>query len=134
MKRTTQRIVAIVLVAAAATWVAALFGFASGFLSDDPPLVNPYATGATTTTTTPGPVITIVGFAFAGDTTAAVGDEVTVSNQSSSSHTWTAREGSFASGSIPAGGSFTFVFEAAGTYEFFCEFHPAMSGSLTVTG
>ncbi len=134
MKRITQRIVAIVLVVAAAIWVAALFGFASGFLSDEPPAVNPYATGSTTTTTTPGAVITIIGFAFGGDTTAAVGDTVTVSNQSSSSHTWTAVGGSFASGSIPAGGSFTFVFEAAGSYEFFCEFHPGMSGSITVTG
>ncbi len=134
MKRTVQRIVAIVLVAAAATWVAALFGFASGFLSDDPPAVNPYATGSTTTTTAADPVITIVGFAFGGDATAVVGDEVTVSNQSSSSHTWTDRAGSFTSGSIPAGGSFTFVFDTAGAYEFFCEFHPGMSGLITVTG
>lgn len=132
MKHTVQRIVAVVLAVAATIWVAALFGFASGFLSDDPPAVNPYATGSTTTTTTPDPVITITGFVFGGDAVAAVGAEVTVSNQSSSSHTWTARDGSFASGSIPAGGSFTFVFETAGTYEYFCEFHPGMSGSITV--
>lgn len=133
MKRTIQRIVAIVLMAATALWGAALFGFASGLLSDEPPAINPYATGSTTTTPASS-VITIVGFAFGGDDAAAVGTEVTISNQSSSSHTWTARDGSFASGSIPAGGTFTFVFDAAGTYEFFCEFHPGMSGSITVTG
>ena len=90
-KRGIRRLVAVVLVVAAATWVAALLGFASGFLSDDPPAVNPYATTATTSTTTAGPVITIVGQAFGGDTTGTVGDEVTVSNESASSHTWTAR-------------------------------------------
>ena len=133
-KRGIRRLVAVVLVVAAATWVAALLGFASGFLSDDPPVINPYATAATTSTTTPGPVITIVGQAFDGDTTGTVGDEVTVSNESGSSHTWTARDGTFRSGTIVAGGSFTFVFDRPGTYEFFCEFHPAMSGTITITG
>jgi len=124
----------VVLVVAAATWVAALAGFASGFLSDDPPAINPYATAATTSTATAGPVITIVGQAFGGDTTGTVGDEVTVSNESGLSHTWTARDGTFHSGTIAAGGSFTFVFDRPGTYEFFCEFHPAMSGTITITG
>ncbi len=43
-KRRIKRIVGIVLIAATALWIAALFGFASGYLSDDPPLVNPYST------------------------------------------------------------------------------------------
>ena len=42
--RRIERMVGIVLLGAAALWVAALFGFASGYLSDDPPAVNPYST------------------------------------------------------------------------------------------
>ena len=43
-KRRIERIVGMVLLAGAALWIAALFGFASGYLSDDPPAVNPYST------------------------------------------------------------------------------------------
>ena len=125
-----QRIVGVVLVVAAAAWVAALGGFASGFVSDDPPTVNPYASGPTTE---PGPVITIVGFAFGGAASVAVGQTLTVSNQDTVAHTWSAADGSFTSGSISPGGSFTWVFEQTGTYNYFCRFHDAMTGSITVT-
>ena len=131
-KRTIERIVATVLLVAGAAWVAALGGFGSGFISDDPPAVNPYATGSTTTTAA-GPVITIVGFAFGGDATVGVGQVLTVSNQSSSSHTFTARDDSFESGSIAAGTSFALTFDQPGVHEFFCRFHDGMGGTVTVT-
>lgn len=132
-KRVVQRIVATVLALAGATWVAALGGLGSGLISDDPPAVNPYATRTTTTNLT-GPVITIIGFAFGGDDTVAVGQQLTVSNQSSSSHTWTARDGTFDAGSIAAGTSFTITFDQPGVHEFYCRFHDGMGGTITVTG
>ena len=56
MERRIERMVAIVLLAAAITWIAALFGFASGYLSDDPPAVSPYSSTADVGWFSPPPV------------------------------------------------------------------------------
>ncbi len=149
---TLNRIVGWVLTSAAVVFVLLLAGVASDALTDDPPVVSPYATGSddkagdtsppTTsappepndTTAATGTAITISGFAFGDPTSGVVGGEVTVTNTDGASHTWTSRDGVFDSGSIASGDSFSFVFDAPGDYDFFCSIHPSMTGAISVTG
>jgi len=80
-----------------------------------------------------GGSLEISGFQF-GASTVGAGGQVTVSNRDGAPHTVTADGGAFDSGEV-AGGS-TGAFGApsqAGTYEFHCEIHPDMSGTLTVS-
>ncbi len=69
------------------------------------------------------------------DLTIEVGDTVTWTNLDSVSHTATSTSGpaSFDSGFLAIGDTFSFTFDTAGTYEYFCEPHPNMIGSITVT-
>jgi plastocyanin len=78
--------------------------------------------------------ITIGNFAFSGVTEVAVGTTVTVTNTDGTPHTWTAEDDSFDSGAIAPGESFEFTFTEAGDFAFFCNFHPSMTGTITVTG
>lgn len=78
--------------------------------------------------------ITIAGFAFSGVTDVTVGTTVTITNTDSAPHTWSADDGAFDSGSIAPGGTFEFTFTEAGTFAYHCNFHPSMSGTITVTG
>ena len=79
-------------------------------------------------------VITIAGFAFSGITEVAVGTTVTVTNTDGSPHTWSADDGTFDSGALSKGESFQFTFTEPGTYEYHCNFHQSMTGTITVTG
>ncbi len=79
-------------------------------------------------------MVEIADFAFGPDTvTIPVGGSITWTNNDSALHTATAmdREG-LQSGTLNQGDSFTQVFDTAGTYEYFCEFHPNMSGTIIV--
>lgn len=49
-------------------------------------------------------------------------------------HTVTATDGSFNSGTIQSGDSFSQTFDTPGIYQYLCEFHEGMVGSITVTG
>lgn len=93
-------------------------------------------TNSTTTTAgaDPGATVVIEGFAFAEVSDAAVGEEVVVRNNDATGHTWTSTDGTFDSGTIAGGDTFTFTFGAAGEYSFFCGIHPTMTGSITITG
>jgi plastocyanin len=91
----------------------------------------------TTTTTAPQPralQITIANFAFSGDTGGSVGDTVSVVNNDSVTHTWTAIGGAFNSGNVSGGATFTFTFGSSGTFDYFCQIHPSMTGSITISG
>ncbi len=62
-----------------------------------------------------------------------VGGSVTWTNGGTEPHTATARDREvLQSGTLTQGESFTETFEAAGTYDYFCEFHPNMKGTLVV--
>ena len=59
---------------------------------------------------------------------------VTWVSRSISYDTVTGRDGAFGSGVIPPGGTFTYAFTAPGTYDYFCQFHPWMTGTVVVLG
>jgi len=119
------------IIGAAVLALVALLAACSG--DEDDPTAT---TGATEATGATGAEldITIVDFAFSGPSTAAVGDTVTVTNEDSIGHTWTAVDGEFNSGSLAEGETFDFTFDEAGEFDFFCSVHPDMQGSITVEG
>lgn len=61
-----------------------------------------------------------------------VNNTVTWTNNDSSIHTVTANDGSFDSGYLNPGDSFTHTFTTAGVYEYHCQLHPWMVGYVTV--
>lgn len=78
--------------------------------------------------------ITIADFAFEGPAEVPVGTTVVITNTDGTAHTWTAVDGSFGSGELGEGDSFEFTFDEPGVYEYRCNFHPTMTGTITVTG
>ncbi len=64
-----------------------------------------------------------------------VGQTITWTNEDGVPHTATQKpSGSgFQSSTIASGESFSFTFETAGTFEYFCEFHPNMVGTVIVS-
>lgn len=90
------------------------------------------ADGGTPGGTGDGATVAIRDFTFAA-TSAAPGAAVTVANADGVSHTVTATGGEFDSGEVPGGATGTFQApDASGTYEFLCNIHPGMTGTLTV--
>jgi plastocyanin len=57
---------------------------------------------------------------------------VTWLNNDNAPHTVTANDGSFASGNIAPGDSFSFTFTRPGTYAYHCIYHPWMTGIIVV--
>ncbi len=77
--------------------------------------------------------VDIAGFAFAPQTvTVHVGDTVTWSNSDARSHTATADDGSFDTGTIANGTSKSVLFSTAGTFGYHCKIHPDMTASVVV--
>ncbi len=62
-----------------------------------------------------------------------VGETVTWVNDDSGRHTVTSKDGVFDSGMMGKGQSFSFIFDKAGEYPYFCEPHPNMVGTVVVT-
>ena len=62
-----------------------------------------------------------------------VGQSVTWTNKDTDPHDVTANDGSFYSGPIPAGGSWSWTFTRPGTYPYFCTIHPDMHGEVIVS-
>lgn len=91
-------------------------------------------TAAAEPETSPTLSITIAAFRFSGDETGTVGDTVQITNSDSVGHTWTSTDGAFHSGVIGSGETFTYTFEEAGSYPFFCQIHTEMSGSIEIDG
>ena len=62
------------------------------------------------------------------------GTVVTWTNSDVVAHTATATDprGAFDSGNLNPGQSFSFTFDTAGTYEYFCSYHPFMKGTIVV--
>jgi plastocyanin len=64
--------------------------------------------------------------------TARVGEEVVWKNTGALVHTVTADDGTFDSGNLSTGDSFSFTFDTPGTYTYHCEVHPNMTATITV--
>jgi plastocyanin len=75
--------------------------------------------------------ISIKGYAFSSASlTVASGTTVTWTNNDAVTHTVTADDGSFDSGNIAPGATFSHKFSAAGTVNYHCSIHPTMKGSI----
>jgi plastocyanin len=74
------------------------------------------------------------GIAFANDLTLAPGAEFVLDNEDSTVHTLTADDGSFDSQDVAAGARSEPMTapDAPGTYDFHCEIHSSMTGTITV--
>ena len=76
--------------------------------------------------------VAIQDFAYGDPLEITVGTTVTWTNMDSAPHTATS-SGNFQSDRLDQGQSYSFTFEEAGTFEYFCEFHPNMVSTITVT-
>lgn len=63
-----------------------------------------------------------------------VGGTVVWTNKDDMAHTVTDLNGSFDSGSIAAGQTYTRTFNTAGTYTYHCTIHPAMANAIVIVG
>lgn len=107
-----------------------------GFLEvrDDAPLVrDPSAAGGTGAAGSGGNDVTIQDFAFApADLEVAAGTEITWTNDDPAPHTVTAEDGSFDSGTLEPGQTFSVPVQGNGPVTYRCEIHPDMVGTITV--
>jgi plastocyanin len=78
--------------------------------------------------------VTIADYTFEpAEITVPVGTTVTFTNKDSTPHTATSkRQGAFDSGSIDTGKTATITLSEAGTFAYYCQFHPFMKGTITV--
>jgi plastocyanin len=58
---------------------------------------------------------------------------VTWTNLDGVAHTVTADDGSWGSGTLGQGATYSHVFTSPGTYTYHCAIHPFMTGTVTVT-
>ena len=106
------------------------------------PTVAPTATPTLAPTPTPIPTptastggnsVTISGFAFSPQSLKVkVGTKVTWTNNDGVTRTVTADNGTFSSGPLTSGHSFSFSFTKAGTYTYFCSIHRGMKATIVV--
>ncbi len=89
--------------------------------------------GTPTTSGGGGAAVTMKSFAFDPATvTIKVGETVTWTNQDSATHTVVGDNNEFKSGDLANGATFSFKFDAAGTYAYHCSIHPSMKGTVVV--
>ena len=80
-----------------------------------------------------GQSVTIQDFKFSPNTlTVPVGTTVTWTNADSTQHTVTADDGSFDSGPLDPGATFSQTFTTAGTFTYHCNIHSNMTATVTV--
>jgi plastocyanin len=78
--------------------------------------------------------VSIHDFTFdPGTITIQPGTTVTWTNNDSATHTATADDGSFDSGNLATGQSFSMTFDTPGTYTYHCAIHPNMTATIVVT-
>lgn len=77
--------------------------------------------------------VTIDNFSFGPQTvTVAVGSTVTWTNRDDIPHTVVSTDGVFKSKVRDTDEKFSFTFDKAGTYSYFCSVHPKMTGKIVV--
>jgi plastocyanin len=95
---------------------------------------GPTATPQSTSTPVQGNVdVNILNLAFVPqNVTISPGTTVRWTNQDPYPHTATADNGSFNSGTLNQGGTYSFTFNTPGTYGYYCAIHPSMRGTINV--
>ena len=91
----------------------------------------------TTTQEVPADATTVVIANLAFDPpaiTVPTGTTVAWSNDDAPPHTITSTDGAFDSGILDPGGSFSFTFNEPGTFDYICQLHPQMQGTVTAEG
>jgi plastocyanin len=79
--------------------------------------------------------VQVVDFEFQpANLTIPAGATVTWTNAGQRTHTVSADDGSFDSGRLDPGETFSHTFSEPGTFTYHCGFHPEMQGTITVTG
>jgi plastocyanin len=92
-------------------------------------------TACATSTDTATVEIDIAEFAFEpAEATASVGDVVGWTNNDPAGHNATFSDAGCATETLGNGDSGALVFNEAGTYSYICSIHPAMKGTLEVSG
>ena len=132
------------LTTAAASVLGVLAVGAAFSARDEPaPDLSPPAAAAPVTLTSPCPtndisdasVVHIAGFAYCPSTrTVTAGVEVVWTNSDLAPHTVTydGPDGRLDSGSMSQGQRWGTRFDLPGTYQYYCRFHPGMTGSIVV--
>ena len=78
--------------------------------------------------------VTIDNFTFTPPTlTISAGTTVTWTNRDDIPHTVLTEDRRIKSGALDTDDAFSFKFDAAGTYNYFCSIHPKMTGTIVVT-
>ncbi|MBD3219302.1 MAG: T9SS type A sorting domain-containing protein [candidate division Zixibacteria bacterium] len=78
--------------------------------------------------------VTIVDFAFdPQNLEIEIGTTVQWTNFDGATHTTTANDGTWDSGNLSQGESFSFTFNETGTFDYICDIHPFMTGTVEVT-
>ncbi|MBI0584780.1 MAG: cupredoxin family copper-binding protein [Methanomassiliicoccus sp.] len=138
MKRSTA-IAAVIIILIVVVIVAA----AAVLMMDQPGIYDPNGgtnetrPSGTGNTTSGGSAVNIQNFAFdPTPLTVPVGTTVTWTNNDSIAHTATSTSGpaSFDSGLLDQGETYSYTFEQAGTYDYYCTPHPFMQAQIIVTG
>ncbi|CAN5639159.1 hypothetical protein BH09ACT7_BH09ACT7_25090 [soil metagenome] len=81
-----------------------------------------------------GNAVDINNFAFApASLTIPVGATVIWTNRDEEPHTVVAGDGSFHSPGLGTGGTYSFTFTTAGSFDYVCSIHPFMHGTVVVT-
>jgi plastocyanin len=94
-----------------------------------PPGGNGGGGGGGTSTT-----INVYNMAFPASTSVKKGTIVKWYNQDSYAHTVTSNDGStFSSGNLAAGATYSYTANTTGTFNYHCNYHSGMTGSLVVT-
>jgi YVTN family beta-propeller protein len=77
--------------------------------------------------------VSIAGFAFGPQSiTVKAGDSIAWNNADGPAHTVTFKDGSAGAGNLAPGESFARAFDQAGSYDYFCAYHPYMTGRVVV--
>ncbi len=84
-------------------------------------------------TPAPEPIVTIDNYAYSPDQlTVSVGQSVGFVNHDDVAHTISDKKGAFDSGLIKKDKTWTYKFDKAGTFWYYCTVHPSMRGTITV--
>lgn len=85
------------------------------------------------TVATPPGSVRVVDYAFTpAEITVRAGETVTWTFADEAGHDVTATDQSFVSEVLGSGGTYSFTFPRAGTFEYFCSIHPSMKGAVVV--